>query len=184
MSCVDKAKDTLRGNSVETGLSGMVGGYVARNRNALVQTAQDNGFTHLMFVDNDMTFPPSAMQRLIDADKDIIGVNYNSRGMHGTNRVSTIKLMDDKGNIPMDHSVQNFEIPAGLFKVGALGTGFMLIKTSVFDKLKKPYFVAWESEEGEHHTEDVEFCIQARKQGFDVWCNPTIEVGHIGTMVY
>ena len=71
-----------------------------------------------------------------------------------------------------------------LFKASGTGTGFMLIKTKVFDKLKKPYFVAWEDEDGNHHTEDIEFCINARKAGFDVWISPTIKIGHIGTYEY
>jgi hypothetical protein len=60
----------------------------------------------------------------------------------------------------------------------------MLIKIEVFDKLKKPYFVAYEDENGDHHTEDIEFCINAKKAGFDIWCSPTTPVGHLGIYMY
>jgi len=65
-----------------------------------------------------------------------------------------------------------------------MGTGFMLIKTSVFEKMKSPWFVDGEDENGECFTEDVEFCRKAHLAGFDVWCSPTIPIRHIGTYEY
>lgn len=174
------AMDVIRANGIKANLAIQIGGYVAKNRNSLVETAINNGSTHIMFIDNDQTFRPSAIQRLIDHDKDIVCAPYNARPAPGQQVVSTIKLLDENGELPMDGGTKEFEIPAGLFKVGGSGTGFMLIKTSVFGKLKKPYFVAWEDEEGVHHTEDIEFCIKARKAGYDIWANPTIPIGHIG----
>lgn len=173
------AMDVIRANGVTAFLAIQIGGYVAVNRNELVETARRNNSTHLMFIDNDQTFKPSAIQRLIDADKDIICAPYNARPAPGKQLVSVIKLMDKKGRLRMDGGTEGFEMPAGLFKVGGSGTGFMLIKMSVFDKLEKPYFVEWQDKNNNHHTEDIDFCVKARKAGFDVWCNPTIPVGHI-----
>ncbi len=178
------ALDVLRNNGVTANLVVQIGGYVARNRNEIVSVAKKNEATHVMFIDNDMEFKPSAIQRLLDADKDIVCAPYNARPTPGKPVYSTVKLMNDKGEIPMDGSEKPIEMPAGLFRVGGSGTGFMMIKTSVFDKLKKPYFVAWENEDGEHHTEDIDFCVKAREAGFDVWCNPTIPIGHIGTYTF
>ncbi len=175
------ALDVIRANGVDYYLALEIGGYVARNRNDLVNTAQNNGSTHIMFIDNDQTFRPSAIQRLIDNDKDIVCAPYNARPAPGSPLVSVVKMMDENGELPMDGSHSEFNLPKGLVKVGGSGTGFMLIKTAVFEKLKKPYFVAWESPEGVHHTEDIEFCIRARKAGFDVWANTSIPIGHVGT---
>ena len=174
------AMEVLKKHGVDVGLSGQIGGYVARNRNALVQLAQEKGCTHLMFIDNDMEFPPSGIQRLLDHDKDIVGGIYNARGVPGKPVVSTVKMSEDYSS----NEISNIQIPAQLFKCFGMGTGFMLVKLSVFDKLKKPYFVAFEDEDGTHHTEDIEFCIRAKKAGFDVWASPTIPIGHIGTTVY
>lgn len=184
MTSVIGAMEVLKGNGVSVGLSLQIGGYVAHNRNNLVKVAREKGCSHLMFIDNDMVFNPSAIQRLLDADKDIIGANYNARGVPGQPVISTVKPFNKKGELDMTGETANYEFPQGLFKVGGMGTGFLLIKLSVFDKLEEPYFVAWEEPSGEHHTEDVEFCIRARAEGFDVWCNPTIKVGHIGTYQY
>lgn len=177
------AMEVLKGHGVGIHLILEIGGYVAHNRNTLVRQAQHNGSTHLMFIDNDMVFQPSAIQRLLDADKDIVGANYNARGVPGKPVVSTIKLVDPATD-PNYGKVVNTEWPAQLFTLFSIATGFMLIKMPVFDKVADPWFVAYEEVGGEHHTEDVEFCKKAHEAGIDVWCSPTIEVGHIGTYQY
>jgi hypothetical protein len=85
-----------------------------------------------------------------------------------------------------------------------VGFPLMLTKLSVFDKLERPYFAepprkligVFEgkdygmrvAEEMYHDVipEDEYFCHQARKAGFDIWCDMqlTMEVGHVGTTVY
>ena len=60
----------------------------------------------------------------------------------------------------------------------------MLIKTGVFKKLTYPYFEAFQDKDGLHHTEDVEFCKRANEAGFEVYCDPTIKMGHVGTTSY
>lgn len=177
------AMEVIKGHGVGVNLSIEIGGYVAHNRNALVDTAQRTGSTHIMFIDNDMTFQPSAIQRLLDHDKDIVGANYNARGVPGKPVVSTVKLIDPETD-PNKNKTYTAEFPAQLFKCYGLGTGFMLINMQVFNHLTRPYFVAYEDPNGEHHTEDIEFCKRAGEAGFDVWCSPSIKVGHIGTAEY
>lgn len=175
------AMDTLKKYGVDVGLSIQIGGYVAVNRNNIVQSAQDHDCSHIMFIDNDMIFPVSGIQRLLDHDKDIVGGAYNARQVEGKPLISTVKLTDDYTS----GKIANMQIPRGLFKCYGMGTGFMMVKTSVFDKFdkKEPYFREYEDKDG-HHTEDIDFCQRAIKKGFDVWCNSTIDIGHIGTKVY
>jgi hypothetical protein len=179
------AMDVLKSHGIGVALSVQIGGYVAHNRNALVDIAQKNQSTHLMFIDNDMVFQPSAIQRLIDHDKDIVGANYNARGVPDKPIVSTVKMInpetDPNGG---KDKVYSTTMPAQLFKCYGLGTGMLLVKMKVFNELEKPYFVAWEDANGEHHTEDIDFCRKAGEAGFDVWCSPTIKVEHIGTYFY
>jgi GT2 family glycosyltransferase len=153
------------------------------NRNRLVRCALERNATHLLFIDNDMVFQPSAIQRLIDADKDIIGINYNARGVPGKPVVSTIKLVDPATD-PQKNKTVISEFSAQLFPLFAVGTGFLLIKTDVFRAMDAPWFVDGEDKNGECFTEDVEFCRKAHKASFDVWCNPTIPIKHIGTAEY
>lgn len=175
------AMNTLSDKGVGVAVSVQIGGYKPYNCNKLVKEAQDNGMTHIMFIDADMIFPSSGILRLIDADKDIVGAAYNQRGnpQSGDQNISTVKLADEDGNL-----IASNEIPPQLFKCWSLGLGFVLVKMPVFEKLMKPYFRDSESPQGEHHTEDVEFFGKCQAAGFDVWCNPTIKMGHIGKFTY
>lgn len=175
------ALNTLANKGVGAVVSMQIGGYKPYNCNKLVAEAQQGGMTHLMFVDADMIFPSSGFIRLLDHDKDIVGANYNQRGnpTAGNPHTSTIKIANSEGKL-----IATNEIPPQLFKCWSLGLGFTLVKMSVFDKLEKPYFRDFESPEGEHHTEDVEFFTKCQAAGFEVWCNPTISMGHIGKAIY
>ena len=173
------AMEVIKGHGIGASLSVQIGGYAAANRNRAVEAAQRNGSDYLMFIDNDMIFPNSGIQRLLDADKDIIGVHYNARPAPDKPVVSTVKMSDPNGQL-----LNAMEIPAQLFKCYAVGTGFMLIRMSIFDKLSKPYFVSGEDASGECFTEDVDFCRKAGEAGVKIYCNPTIAMRHIGNKEY
>lgn len=176
VTSIIQARDTLLHKGIAVAVSIQEGGYKPYNMNRIVKLAQEEGFTHIMSVDNDMVFPSSSFLRLLDMDKDIAGAAYNQRttGLSTSDLISTVKFADEKGNLVVQ------QIPKHLFKCWSLGLGLVLIRTSVFDKLTRPYFRDAEDEDGTHHTEDVEFFSKCQKAGFEVWCNPQIDVGHIG----
>src|SRR3990172_3668433 len=70
-------------------------GYtISENRNYCVVQAQKNQSEYLFFVDDDMTFPPDTLERLIAHKKEVVGVNSYSRCLSPS---STVGLMDKKG---------------------------------------------------------------------------------------
>ena len=175
------AVELLKEKGLGVNLTIQVGGYVAHNRNVLVRQAQEKGATHIMFIDADMIFPASGIVRLFDHDKDIVGGMYNTRGTLNErgDLVSTVKMANEKGEpIAVD------SVPSQLFKCHAVATGFMLINTKVFKKLSYPYFEATIDKNGNHTTEDVDFCQKVHKAGFDIWCDSDIPIGHIGSYMY
>jgi GT2 family glycosyltransferase len=158
-----------------------VGGYVDFNRNKLLQTClEDKSTTHLMFIDADMIFPDDGIYRLLQHDKDIVGGNYNTRLNPTSKDFSgpTVKMLVDGEPVSMT------ELPKGLFKCYAIATGFMMIKLDAVREMKMPVFEAFTDDKGLHHTEDVEFCKKANEMGLEVWCDPDLEIGHIGQYVY
>lgn len=174
------ALDVVKKHGIGVYLSVQIGGYAARNRNAAVEAAKQNKSSHLMFIDNDMVFPPSGIQRLIDHDKDIVGGMYNARPAPDGELISTVKMINPAKD-PNAGKTYLTPFPAQIFKCYGLGTGFMLINMEVFNVLEKPYFVSGEDANGEAFTEDIYFCGKAGEAGIDVWCSPTIKIGHIGT---
>lgn len=154
------------------------GAYVHDARNQSAQMAIDEGFTHLMLIDSDMEFPPDSIQRLLELDKDVVGGLYFRRQpphMPTLNEPENNKLViPNLKKFPMDKP----------FKVFSVATGFLMIKTSVLKKIPQPWFGFGKFKNGDEMGEDVFFCRKAGDHGFEVWCDPTIELGHIGEYSY
>ena len=147
--------------------------YIDFNRNQLVDVALTNGSSHLLFIDSDIEFPPDAPARLLAHDKDIVGGYYNTRRGNNPVRVAS----PDGKLVPPD------PLPDQLFPCRVLPTGFMLIKLSCLHKLQRPYFAVITHELGTVG-EDVSFCKKAHDAGLEIWCDPTIPLGHIGKHIY
>ena len=162
-------------------------GYtIAENRNYAVVQAQKNNSDYLFFVDDDMTLPPDTLDKLLAVDKDVVGVVSYSRVLPLS---PTVGLMDENGKYMPPDNFPFLEIPKELFKAYFVGAGVMLIDMKVFEKIEKPYFAFETYEEDElkgmvRNGEDGVFCDKVRKAGMEVWCEPTIEVGHLGTYEY
>jgi hypothetical protein len=144
---------------------------IAAGRNRLAAQAKERGATHLLFVDYDMYFPPDTISRLLKHDKDIVGAAYNKR-----------KDPPESTAVPVEEPAPSDK----LFKCQALGTGLLLIKMSVFDTFKSPWFMFGYKEDGSMlYGEDTYFCQHAiKKGGLDVWADPTLGVKHIGEALY
>ncbi len=160
-------------------------GYtIAENRNYCVVQAQKNKSDYIFMVDDDMTFPPDTLERMLNRGKEVIGVNSYSRCLPLS---STVGLMDKKGEYmhPDKHTAWEMQIPDYLFEAYFVGTGIALIDMKVFKKIKKPYFEFTYDKNGQViHGEDGNFCRKVKEAGIGVWCDGSIEVGHLGDMEY
>lgn len=149
---------------------------VAGGRSECVETALENGMTHLLFIDTDQTFPPDTAMRLLKAKKKIIGATCRKRTP--PHDLTHRELDGSPGVIvPTD---------SGLREVGSIGTGCLLIDLWVFNGLKKPFF-HFNTVPDRHFPEgeDFVFCTNARAAGHSIWLDVELsrEVGHIGTTV-
>lgn len=151
---------------------------IVSNRTWLVRYALESGATHLLFVDSDMIFPSDTIPKLLAHKKEIVGVKYKKREF-------PVKWLFE----PLEG-----ESETELFKVKHVGTGLLLIDLSIFKELGKPKNegdrpTAWfsfgrDSEGALVMGEDVWFCNVARDAGYDVWVDPTIQIGHIGEYIF
>jgi len=153
---------------------------IAENRLYCVCQAIKNGSDYIFFIDDDMTFGANTLDLLMAHEKEVVGVNLHSRCLP---LKSTIIFLPESYNL----DGESFEptIPDHLFEVEGVTGGCLLIDLSIMDKLEKPWF-GFETNEVGITTlgEDVWFARRARKAGFKVWCDPTIEVKHIGDYNY
>lgn len=145
-------------------------GYnTSENRNYIAAQALKGGATHLFFVDDDMVFPKDSLEKLLAHNKDIVGGLYKTKYEV---QEDVIEYLDDKR-------------PKELFECGAIGTGCLLIRTDVFKKVPQIWFnYEWYPNGMVKTSHDWLFCRKARECGYKIWCDPTLEIKHIGEHEY
>jgi hypothetical protein len=123
---------------------------VTQGRNLCVSAFLQSKCTHLLFVDSDICFKPESAKHLLDSDKDVISIPYPLKDMcwdkaltyMKEDKIKTVEDLSSKAfnRYPMrvpkaDHITLN----NNCIEVTHSSTGFMMIKRSVFDKMKKKY---------------------------------------------
>ena len=165
---------------------------ISRARNTLTAKFLSNpDSTHLMFIDADIGFEPWHILVMLNRDVDVIGGLYPMK------------------SLPVKWCVNGFEGaeegPDGLQEVSKTGTGFMLIKRHVFEKLNahpavKPFnsdiglppelnvymktYFDTAVRENRYYSEDWTFCENARDLGIKIWVDKRVLLKHTGTYVF
>jgi len=141
-------------------------GYnTAENRNRIVAQAVKGDCDYLLLTDDDMVYEPDCLDRLLAHKKDIVGATYNTKYETQT---KVIEHLDGEKE--------------ELFKCKALGGGLLLVKIEVFMTVKQPHFgYKWHDNGMVSMSNDWFFCEKAIEAGFEIYCDPTLKVGHIGS---
>jgi cellulose synthase/poly-beta-1,6-N-acetylglucosamine synthase-like glycosyltransferase len=159
------------------------GTLIFDQRNSLVHTAVIEKCDYILFIDADMRFPKTTLERLLAHKKDIIGVNATTRMMPPKPTARNIQINED-GSVDWLEVFSNKE--KGIGKVDAIGCGVMLIKTSCLKDIPQPYFYFEQLLKGKLLGEDIYFCIKAKDAGIDTWVDHdlSMEIGHVGSYTY
>jgi hypothetical protein len=104
----------------------------------------DDTFTHLLFVDTDMGFAVAAVQKLIEAKKDVIGCAYPYRTipLHETithKEGQTFRQAISEAvpyNIKFPPGTKTLDIKNGMCEVISIGTGLLLVSRVALQTLK------------------------------------------------
>jgi hypothetical protein len=165
---------------------------ISRARNTLTAKFLHNKeSTHLMFIDADIGWEPWHLLVMLNRDVDVIGGLYPMK------------------SLPVKWCVNGFDGaetgPDGLQEVSKTGTGFMLIKRAVFEKLNahpatkpfnndiglsielNPYMKTYFDtavRENRYYSEDWTFCENWRDLGGKVWVDKRVLLKHTGTYVF
>jgi len=166
---------------------------VSRARNLLAQDMLDSDCTDLMFIDADINFEAADIFRLMawtsDPKRGIVAGVPRTRS---TAKQYIATLDQDDGELTMDGM--------GLVRAQRVATAFMMVRRDVFETLNAAHpewryydertkrtvpciFDFLLTDEG-YVGEDYLFCDRAREQGFEVWIDPTIKLGHMGVQEY
>lgn len=163
---------------IETHLFFDASTILINQREKLIEQALEVGSEWVLWLDSDMMFPPTTLTRLLNHDEDLVGCNYMKRAYpFKTTAFSDTK--DWENWIPIQYGdLQDAE---------AVGLGCCLMKTSIFKKLKKPYFeYTYQEKTGDWGGEDFTLFKKLKKEGFDlkIDMNLSNEIYHIGTFAY
>jgi len=169
---------------------------IEKARNAIALEALKVGATHLLFVDDDNPIPPDTLTRLLEADKDVViapilGRNPNKDGIHP---LCAFYSFEHEGVTLYKH-IEEFRDKGPLHKIDAGGTGCMLIKREVlekmfvlyqdrmfertYEKLPKKIKVDGVEFEARSMSEDCEFSERVVKAGFEIWLDDRVRPYHI-----
>ena len=188
---------------------------ITRARNELTRQFLASDCDYMMFIDADIGFDGQAVATLLAADRDIACGIYSKKeinwgAVEAAAKLERDNLADYAGafvmNMVGDKDATTDE--DGMFEVRHGGTGFMLIKRTVFDRLKpevptyrtssykdpktdtftKPltyeFFATSIDDTGALLSEDYHFCELWRKNGGSIYANPFIKLLHVGTHVF
>jgi hypothetical protein len=150
--------------------------------------------THLMFIDSDIGWEPWHLLVMINARKDVIGGLYPMKSLPVKWCVNGIPGKEN-GTPEEPHIVE----------VSKTGTGFLLIKRDVFEKLNQhpatrpfnndiglpeelnPYMKTYFDtavRENRYYSEDWTFCENWRDLGGQVFVDKRVLLRHVGTYVF
>jgi len=130
---------------------------IDRMRNMAAKLALEHGADYLMFYDDDVVLLPNSLNKLLACKSDIAAgitlirtppfepmvFKYQEKERGGTHLSPYKEIMDEKDKI---------------VDVDAVGFSCALISCDLLKKLPTPYFVT-----GPRNTEDVYFCVMAKK---------------------
>lgn len=150
---------------------------IALSRNQSAQAAVDSEFDYLLFIDSDMVFGEDFLVRMLKRDKGVLSaLAVNRMGKHEP----VCRVLNADGDYEPRKNLTEGRFYSDL---DMLGCGFLLIKTEVFKKLKKPYFAMPPFKES-IMGEDVYFCSKAKEAGYDICLDTELSCGHIGEYIY
>ena len=181
-------------HGIEVNIGSICGcSVVSRARNLLVRDFLETDCTDLMFIDSDINFEPESIFRLMAwATDPVKGIVAGVPRTRKSDKVYIAKLDQDEEGVTMNGM--------GLVRAQRVATAFMLVQRKVFEDLieKHPEWAYQDhitktnlhavfdfkvTEEG-YMGEDFLFCDRAREQGYEVWIDPTIKLGHMGIHEY
>ena len=191
---------------------------ITRARNAITASFLKSDATHLLFVDADIVFNPVQLYEMINTDKDIIcgiypkkEVNWHTvkKAVEAGVPENQLKYHTGAWVVNLVDYQNSVEVPINEpLEIWNGGTGMMLIKREVFEKMKEtvPSYLndvvdlsgSIDQRERIHEffatsiepdterllSEDYHFCRNWRLMGGKIYAAPWLELGHVGTYVF
>ncbi|MFH1586886.1 MAG: hypothetical protein ABID38_03455 [Candidatus Diapherotrites archaeon] len=171
------------------GISMIGGSYVHLTRREIAKDIlgrdEKSPVDYILWIDHDSVFSPQDIAGMLmtanENKTDILSGFYVQKHRP---EIPLIYLKNKKG----DGFAAVDDVPKdSLFEVDSVGFGFNLMRMDVLKKLiwkyglEKLFNVS--DEKGKDIGEDFLFCSLAKKEGFKIWVNSAIKIGHYGGVI-
>ena len=155
-------------------------------RNQLAEIALRDNFDRVLWLDSDMSFPPSLFKRLhehLDMGRECAtGLYFGRRPPFGPIIFKNIWFTYED-RFPTPHAESYDDWPRDeLFTVKACGFGAVMMTADLLRRVAKRYGPPFTPVSG--FGEDISFCLRAGEIGAEIFCDGTIKMGHVGLMTY
>jgi hypothetical protein len=184
---------------------------IPRARNVLTHNFLKTDCTHLFFIDADISFRAEDVIKMIHADKDILCGIYPKKKIHWNKVYDAVKqgcTIEELPKLAVEyvyHSESGQQINLNedtVVETNHAGTGFMLIKRSVFETMHdvpsytavddmgnteriKLFFDTSVQDKTEFYlSEDYHFCELWKRHKGKIHIAPWVQLNHIGSHVY
>ncbi len=161
-------------------------------RSHIVAEFLQTNHTHLLMIDDDMLWSPSAVHRMFYAKKPIVAVAGPKKSY--PLRFACSKVDSDGNLIPININPED-----GTGTVNHVGAAFMLFERAALEEMTAIYTeLAYIGSDGKKSTalflpmvvdnaylpEDFSFCQRWRALGKEIYVCPDVPLGHIGRHIY
>ena len=165
----------------DTQIGWEVGSLVYHARNNLARQALKSDADWVLWLDSDMVFAPDTLQRMLKVctENDI---SFLTAVCFRRKPPYTPCLFDRLEKVEKGASYTALmSVPDGLFQVGGCGFAGVLMSSDVLLSVQSKFGRMFDPMDG--FGEDVSFCWRARQCGYDIWCDSSIEFGHVGNCI-
>jgi hypothetical protein len=182
--------------------------------NLMTQFLDDPSATHFLFIDADIGFQPNQVFRLIESGADVVAALYPIKRVNWDKATRAIET--NKPNVPaasLDYVLEindpdNVTVVNGFTRVRYAGTGFLMIRRHVFEKMCAAYpslqffrehsvdalagspnrFALFECmidpNSKTYLSEDFAFCQRWTDLGGEIWADLESRLDHVGPSVF
>ena len=154
-------------------------------RNMLAKKAIDTGCDRILWLDSDMVFHPTLLQKL-SADMDE-GREFVTALCFGRKNPVGPTIYKETGYTQEDRVLTAFatkytEYPKNeIFEVKACGLAAAMMTVSLVKRIYAEYGAPFSPQPG--FGEDLSFCIRCEQSEVPIYCDSRIKVGHVGQTI-
>lgn len=153
---------------------------IPKNRQEIIDMALAWNATHILWIDDDMQFPPEAAEALLfgmaNSGVKILGANCIKR-----------KYPIEYMAVSLDDKEVDSTGKTGIEEVYYTGNAFVLMDMELFKEIPKPWFAfAWNSAHQDFGTEDIYFMAKAKQHGIGTYIDHDVSqlINHIGVWTF